>query len=117
MELNPRIPGHLLQLQAKQSPDKVIFTFEGWTSGIADEVISYGTLWENSARVAQELVRHGLQPRDSFAIFMRNHPEFVYAILGGSLSGCVFVPLDPRQKGAKLRYQLQHAECKAIVTT
>jgi crotonobetaine/carnitine-CoA ligase len=67
--------------------------------------------------VAHELVRHGLQPRDTFAIFMRNHPEFVYAILGGSIAGCVFVPIDPRQKGDKLRYQLQHAECKAIVTT
>ena len=116
-ELNPRVPGHLIQLKAEASPDTVVFTFEGWTSGIADEVITYGMLWERSAKVAQELIRQGLQPRDTFAIFMRNHPEFVYAILGGSISGCVFVPIDPRQKGEKLRYQLQHAECKAIVTT
>jgi carnitine-CoA ligase len=117
MDLNPRIPGHFIQLKAAESPDKWIFTFEGWTSGIADEVITYQTLWENSAKVAQEFIRQRLQPRDTFAIFMRNHPEFIYAILGGSISGCVFVPIDPRQKGDKLRYQLQHAECKAIVTT
>ena len=117
MELNPRIPGHFIQLKAQESPDKVIFTFEGWSSGSADEVVTYRSLWENSAKVALELARHGLQPRDTFAIFMRNHPEFIYAILGGSISGCVFVPIDPRQKGDRLRYQLHHAECKAIVTT
>ena len=117
MDLNPRIPGHLIRLKANESPDKVIFTFEGWSSGSEDEIITYDSLWQNSAKVAQELVRQGLRPRDTFAIFMRNHPEFVYAILGGSISGCVFVPIDPRQKGDKLRYQLQHAECKAVVTT
>ena len=117
MELNPRIPGHFVQLKAKESPDKVIFTFEGWSTGNADEAITYRSLWENSAKVAHELVRNGMQPRDTFAIFMRNHSEFLYAILGGSIAGCVFVPIDPRQKGDKLRYQLQHAECKAIVTT
>ncbi|HVO27187.1 MAG TPA: AMP-binding protein [Candidatus Margulisiibacteriota bacterium] len=117
MELNPRIPGHFIQLKAKESPDKVIFTFEGWSTGNADEAITYRSLWENSAKVAHELVRNGMQPRDTFAIFMRNHSEFLYAILGGSIAGCVFVPIDPRQKGDKLRYQLQHAECKAIVTT
>jgi len=117
VELNPRIPGHFIQLKAKESPDKVIFTFEGWSTGNADEAITYRSLWENSAKVAHELVRNGMQPRDTFAIFMRNHSEFLYAILGGSIAGCVFVPIDPRQKGDKLRYQLQHAECKAIVTT
>jgi len=117
VELNPRIPGHFVQLKAKESPDKVIFTFEGWSTGNADEAITYRSLWENSAKVAHELVRNGMQPRDTFAIFMRNHSEFLYAILGGSIAGCVFVPIDPRQKGDKLRYQLQHAECKAIVTT
>jgi carnitine-CoA ligase len=117
MDLNPRIPGHLIQLKAKEVPDKVIFTFEGWSTGILDEVITFGTLWENSAKMASELVRQGMRPGDTFAIFMRNHPEFVYGILGGSISGCVFVPIDPRQKGEKLRYQLLHAECKGVITT
>src|SRR5512139_67883 len=117
MELNPRVPGQYVQLKAAESPDKVIFTFEGWSSGIPDEVITFGSLWENAAKVAQELVRQGLQPRDSVALFMRNHPEFIYGIIGASICGAVFVPIDPRQKGDKLRYQLAHAECKAVLTS
>jgi crotonobetaine/carnitine-CoA ligase len=117
VDLNPRIPGQLIQLKAREAPDRVIFNFEGWSTGGPDEVITYGTLWENSAKVARAFERCGLAPQDTFAVFMRNHPEFVYAILAGSISGGVFVPIDPRQKGEKLRYQLQHAECKGIVTT
>ena len=117
MELNPRVPGQYVQLKATESPDKVIFTFEGWSTGLADEVITFGALWENAAKVAQELVRQGVQPRDAIAIFMRNHPEFIYGIIGASIAGAVFVPIDPRQKGDKLRYQLKHAECKAVLTS
>ena len=54
MELDPRIPGQYVQLKAKESPDKVIFTFEGWSSGLPDEVITFASLWENAAKVAQE---------------------------------------------------------------
>jgi crotonobetaine/carnitine-CoA ligase len=117
MELNPRIPGQYVQLKANEAPDKVIFTFEGWSSGIPDEVVTFGSLWENAAKVAQEFVKQGLRPRDSVAIFMRNHPEFLYGIIGASICGAVFVPIDPRQKGDKLRYQLTHAECKAVLTS
>lgn len=117
MELNPRIPGHYVQQKAQESPDRVIFTFEGWSNGADDEVITFASLWENAAKVAQEFVRQGLRPRDTFALFMRNHPEFIYGIIAGSITGAVFVPIDPRQKGDKLRYQLTHAECKAVLTS
>lgn len=117
MDLNPRIPGHYVQLKADEAPDRVIFVFEGWSSGLDDEVITFGALWENAAKVAQELVRQGLQPGDAFGLFMRNHPEFIYGIIAGSITGGVFVPIDPRQKGDKLRYQLTHAECKAVLTS
>ncbi len=118
MELDARLPGHFLELQANESPERKIFTFENWSVGEGpDEVLTYGSLYENAARVACELVRWGLAPGDSFAICMRNHPEFLYGILGGAIAGCPFVPIDPRQKGAKLRYQLTHAGCRGVLTT
>ena len=118
MELIPGIPGHFLELQAQQRAAQTAFTFENWSvGGGPDEVLTYGSLYEHAAKVAKELMRQGLQPGQPFAIFMRNHPEFLYAILGGSIAGCPFVPIDPRQKGEKLRYQLVHAGCRGVVTT
>jgi crotonobetaine/carnitine-CoA ligase len=117
-ELNERILGHAIQLRAEQAPDRRVITFENWSTGEgADDVLTYGQLWEGSARVAAELIRRGLAPGETVAVFMRNHAEFVYAIVGSSIAGTPFVPIDPRQKGEKLRYQLLHAECRGVVTT
>ena len=46
---------------------------------------------------------------------MLNHPEFVDVMVGSSIAGTVFVPIDPRTKGDKLTYMLGFAECKGIV--
>jgi crotonobetaine/carnitine-CoA ligase len=117
-DLNERILGHAMQLRAEQAPDQRIVTFENWTtSEAADDILTYGLLWERSAKLAAELIRHRLAPGDTVAIFMRNYPEFIYAIVACSIAATPFVPIDPRQKGEKLRFQLGHAECRAVVTT
>ena len=91
-----------------------MLTFEG--GGIReDEVRSYRDLWENGNRIAAGLIAHGMQPGDRFALFMRNHPEFVEVMVGTSISGCVFVPIDPRTRGAKLAYTLNNSECKGVI--
>lgn len=116
-DLNPRILGHLVQLKAEAEPDRAVLTFEGTSTGTADEVLTYGSLWEASGRLATKLAARGIEPGQRVAIFMRNHPEFVYGMVACSVIGAVFVPIDPRQKGEKLRHQLAHAECRAVLTT
>jgi crotonobetaine/carnitine-CoA ligase len=49
---------------------------------------------------------------DKFAIVMQNHPEFVDLMVASSILGTVFVPIDPRTRGDKLKYMLDFAECK-----
>jgi crotonobetaine/carnitine-CoA ligase len=49
---------------------------------------------------------------DAFAIVMQNHPEFVDLMVASSILGTVFVPIDPRTRGDKLKYMLEFAECK-----
>jgi crotonobetaine/carnitine-CoA ligase len=48
---------------------------------------------------------------------MRNHPEFIYAMTAGTMIGAVAVPIDPRTKGAKLKYYLENSEAKALLVT
>jgi crotonobetaine/carnitine-CoA ligase len=52
---------------------------------------------------------------DRFAILMRNHPEFIELMIAASLTGLVFVPIDPRTRGAKLAYTLNNSGCRGIV--
>ena len=46
---------------------------------------------------------------------MRNHPEFVEAMVAASITGGVFVPIDPRTRGDKLVYMLHNAGCCGII--
>ena len=44
---------------------------------------------------------------------MRNHPEFVETMIAASITGCVFVPIDPRTRGEKLAYMLRDVAAAA----
>jgi crotonobetaine/carnitine-CoA ligase len=77
-----------------------------------EETRNYGELWQNGQRVAAWMRSQGMQRGDKFAIVMQNHPEFVDLMVASSILGTVFVPIDPRTRGDKLKYMLDFAECK-----
>jgi len=111
---NQLILANLIAARVEQKPDLDILTFEG--AGVReDEIRTYTGLWENGNRIASALIGRGMQMGDRFALFMCNHPEFVDTMVAASISGSVFVPIDPRTKGAKLAYTLNHSQCKGII--
>ncbi|MGM5034990.1 AMP-binding protein [Tardiphaga sp. 803_E3_N1_3] len=76
---------------------------------------TYEQLHRNGAALAMHLSVLGLRRGDSFALMMENHPEFVEAMLAAAMLGAVFVPIDPRTVGEKLRFMLEHAECRGVI--
>jgi len=82
------------------------------SGGFKEEVRNYPDLWNNGQRLAAWMRAHGMRKGDAFAIVMQNHPEFVDLMVASSILGTVFVPIDPRTRGEKLKYMLDFAECK-----
>ncbi len=80
-----------------------------------EERRNYRQLWYNGQRLAAWLRSQGMKKGDSFALVMANHPEFVDLMVASSILGTVFVPIDPRTQGDKLKYMLDFAECKGAV--
>jgi carnitine-CoA ligase len=111
-----RILANLIEQKAKDHPELDLLTFVNvLPSGeFADETRRYGDLWENGQQIADALIKAEMTPGDSFALVMQNHPEFVDAMVGSSIAGTVFVPVDPRTKGDKLNYMLNWADCKGV---
>ena len=108
----------LIEIRAEQQPDRDVLTFEHLSldgGKTADEVRTYAQLRDNAHRIAAYLRTQGMQKGDRFAIMMRNHPEFVEAMIAASLTGTVFVPIDPRTQGDKLAFMLRHAGCRGVV--
>jgi crotonobetaine/carnitine-CoA ligase len=117
-ERNEMVLADLIASRAEQRPDLDVLTFERWslTGGTgADEIRTYPSLHENGHRIAAVLLAQGLEPGDRFALMMRNHPEFVEAMIAASITACVCVPIDPRTRGAKLAYTLRSSGCRGAV--
>ncbi|MFM0315428.1 AMP-binding protein [Paraburkholderia nemoris] len=104
----------LLAKRVETMPDLDVLTVEG--AGVRlDEVRTYRQLWENGQRLAQVLIDQGLQPGEHFALLMANHAEFIDAMVAASISGTVFVPIDPRARGEKLAFMLDSPGCRGVI--
>ncbi len=113
------ILGHIIKKHVAENPDLDVATFVeiGPDREYIETVRTYQQLWDNGQKVANGLLKEGMQAEDRFAIFMHNHVEFVDAMVGSSIAATVFVPIDPRSKGAKLSYMLNFTECRGAVVS
>lgn len=107
-ERDDTILADLIAIRAEEKPDLDVVTFEG-ANVRDDEVRTYAELFQNANRIAADLIAKGMEPGDRFAILIRNHPEFVEMMIAASISGCVFVPIDPRTRGDKLAYTIRNS--------
>jgi crotonobetaine/carnitine-CoA ligase len=99
--------------RAEKDPDFRVLTFE--CGGKPDEHRSFGELFDRGRRLATVLIERGLGRGDRFGLMMRNHPEFVEAMIAASFSGTVFVPIDPRMRGEKLAYTLRNSGSRGLL--
>ncbi len=114
---DPTILANLVAAHCAEHPQLDVLTFvevdaEG---GFVDETRSYADLWRNGQCVAAALDAEGMNFGDAFGLVMLNHPEFVDTMVGSSIAGTVFVPVDPRTRGKKLAFMLNHAGCRGVV--
>ncbi|MEA3539638.1 MAG: AMP-binding protein [Pseudomonadota bacterium] len=111
-----RTPVQMLRAGAEVR-DGAMLTFVdiGPDGRFAEETRSYGELLANGARIAGALAGEGMKSGDSFALVMPNHPEFVDAMIGSELAATIFVPIDPRTRGARLAFMLRFAGCRGAI--
>src|SRR5574340_454302 len=115
---NELILADLIQARAEQKPDFDVVTFEHLSldGGVTpDEIRTYADLSTNANRLAAGLISKGFAPGDRYAVMIRNHPEFVEAMIAASITGGLFVPVDPRTRADKLAYRLQNSGCCGVI--
>lgn len=117
-ERSELILADLIHKRAEEQPDLDVLTFEHMSldgGASTDEVRTFADLATHGNRIAAALIARGMAPGDRFALMMRNHPEFVETMIAASITGCVFVPIDPRTRGEKLAFMLRDAGCRGLV--
>jgi crotonobetaine/carnitine-CoA ligase len=96
-----------------KEPDKVALIIVNDDG--SDEQITYAGLFENTNRISCVLIKAGVGEGDTFAVIMRNHPEFLYCLSAAVSIGAIMVPVDPRSRGAKLTFQIKNTKCRGII--
>ena len=116
-QVDPPILAHLIAKKCTESPELDVLTFVSIGEGGAyiEEIRTYQQLWDNGQRIAAALDAENMAVGDAFAVMSLNHPEFVDTMVGSSIVGTIFVPIDPRTKGQKLSYMINHAGCRGAV--
>ena len=82
----------------------------------ADRTLSYAELADRSLRLAQELLRLGVQPDEGVAISLERSPEMAIAVLGVLAAGAVCVPVDPAYPADRIRFMLADARAAVVLT-
>jgi acyl-CoA synthetase (AMP-forming)/AMP-acid ligase II len=103
----------LVERRARDEPDRLALVFENGELPV--ETVRNRDLALRGAQLAWELRRAGLRSGDRVAVMLRNHPEFVYAMVANSKLGLTTVPIDPRARGERLHYFLSFAGCRAVI--
>ncbi|ORX93212.1 hypothetical protein K493DRAFT_338397 [Basidiobolus meristosporus CBS 931.73] len=100
----------LFERWAKRNPDQLAVE-------LGEDRISYRTLDEKSSSLAIYLQSQRIQPGDTIALFTERSIEMIIGILGILKSGGAYVPIDATLPQSRIRYMIENAECKLLVTS
>jgi long-chain acyl-CoA synthetase len=81
-----------------------------------DVRLTYGEVWSRCGRLAGALTRLGVQPGERVAILASNSHQYLEVYLAVPASGRVVVPLNTRHAEPELRYALEDAGARTLIT-
>jgi long-chain acyl-CoA synthetase len=102
--------GTLLARHTEARPDKLAFRD-------ARSSVSYRQLADATANLASRLQELGVGPNDSVALCLPNSVEWVESCLATVRAGAVCVPISYDATAPEMRYRIEDAGCKIVITT
>lgn len=81
-----------------------------------DSKTTYRDLWTRCRRLAGMVSRLGAGPGDRIAILANNSPQYIEMYVGLPAAGFVLVPLNTRHAEPELRYAIEDAGAKLLIT-
>ena len=78
--------------------------------------LTYAEVWSRCRRLAGALAQLGVQPGDRVAVLALNSHRYLEIYLAVPASGRVVVPLNTRHAEPELRYALEDAGARLLIT-
>jgi amino acid adenylation domain-containing protein len=99
----------LVELQASRQPNALAVVYE-------EKQISYGELNRRANRLAHYLRAHGVGRETRVGVLMERSANWIVALLGILKAGGVYVPLDGSYPAGRLRFMVEDAEIRLLLT-
>lgn len=97
---------------ARRHPDRTAIAFAD-----TGEKITYGELIRRANQFAQWLVREGLKPGDTIAVFLENTPTYFELLWGAKSCGLHYVCLPRTSTSSEVAHILTDSGTKVVVTS
>ena len=110
LSIPQRLLGEALLLSADKYPNKTAII-------VKDQQYTYDILCDSAENLALYLISIGIVKGDRVAIYMDNSWESIVALYGATLSGAVFMFVNPQTKSDKLNYILQDSGAKVLISS
>lgn len=107
--LPPRTLTGILYNASIRFPDKEALVYE-------NQRITYATLWNESEKLAKQLMFLGVNHCDRIGILLRNSPSFILALYGVYLAGAIAVPIDHDVVPSNLLSQWSSTQVITVLT-
>lgn len=109
----PEVTMHMaLMARMRMFEDRVALV-----SATTDEKITYNQLVDRIISVASGLVRQGVVKGDIIALYAKNSPEYIIAVLGVLAAGGSVAGVNPAYNEEELLHQMQVMQAKWIIST
>ena len=102
------IPGLFLE-NVERVPEQTFIRYAGTEC-------TYGAIGHSVAELSEILAEVGIGHQSRVALAITNRPAFLTAFLAILGRGATVVPLNTMYKSDEVRYALEHARCRAIIT-
>ena len=100
----------LITFQAKKRGSKTALFVD-------DEKISYAEILFQADKLAGFLAQKGVKENDKVALFLRNSPEFIYAVFAISKLGAIVVPINTFLKEDELSYIVEDSGSSVLIAS
>ncbi|WP_260449781.1 non-ribosomal peptide synthetase, partial [Listeria innocua] len=100
----------LFEATALDYPEKTAVVF-------GDKSWSYSELNRRGNQVAHRLVALGIEPGEAVGIVAERSLSMIAGLIGIIKAGAVYVPIDPKLPENRMKYLIEDASIKTIVTT
>ena len=106
---NPFLHGRF-EKQVAEKPDDIALV-------ASDATLTYKQLNEKSNRIANSLIKKGVEPGNNVLVMLPRTSNLIATIIGIFKAGCTFIPIDLEYPAERIKYIYENSEADYIINT